>query len=81
MPRTASATLSWGSWTTGYFVPVEPTRLVDTRTPGSFDFKRLPGNVVRVKVTSQELSGGTGRVPTDAVAAVVNITKIGRAHV
>ena len=69
-PRVADAALSWGSYTTGYYVPLDPVRIVDTRAPGEFEFKRLPGNVVRVKVT------GRPGVASDAVAAVVNITMI-----
>ena len=75
IPKVADAALSWGPWTTGYYESVEPTRLVDTRSPGAYEFRRLPGNVVRVKVIGAH-AGSATPVPSDAVAAVVNITMV-----
>jgi uncharacterized protein YkwD len=50
------------------YVPVGPSRLADTRSPGAFGFTRLDGSTIRVKVA------GMGGVPADASAAALTVT-------
>ncbi len=63
----------YGPSTSGQFFPLNPTRIVDTRTnvTGTYqdqgDFLN-PGSCITVNV------GGVGSVPTTAIAAMVNIT-------
>ncbi|MEO5898922.1 MAG: sortase, partial [Ilumatobacteraceae bacterium] len=51
------------------FLPIAPNRITDTRAEsGSFGYEWLDANTIRVQV------GGKGGVPTNASAAVLNVT-------
>jgi hypothetical protein len=71
LPRIASAVEPGASW----FDAVDPQRLCDTRPrpgfPVGFGYQRLNSQTIRVSVT------GNGRVPADAVAAVLTVTGVG----
>ena len=68
VPRVEAATCIPGS---SRYQAVAPYRLADTRpTEGAFGFTRISANVVRVQV------GGRGNVPTNASAAVLNVTGV-----
>lgn len=59
----------------GYFAPVAPARLCDTRNrpgyPYGFGYVRLDANTIRVKVA------GDGGTAGDAIAAVLTVTGVG----
>lgn len=68
-PPTAvhAATLPVGA---SQYVAITPFRLADTRSPGAYGYSTVNANTIRVSITDRE------GVPTDATAAVVNITLI-----
>ncbi|HVC41140.1 MAG TPA: FG-GAP-like repeat-containing protein [Candidatus Saccharimonadales bacterium] len=57
----------------GQYVPVTATRICDTRTGNSTP---CSGHRLGSDITYQVTVGGAGGVPTDAVAAIINVTAV-----
>jgi hypothetical protein len=65
-----------------YYVPVQPTRLADTRTYAPYtsvykNFTRPAPNTIRIKIAGITGIPGIAQIPVDAVAAVVSVAVIG----